>query len=58
MEKATEDQGLKIVRKKTEYLRCNDGEIHLQRKTVKRVKTFTYLGSTLVYDMWSTVAQW
>ena len=50
MEKATEDQGLKISRKKTEYLRCNDGENHLQRKTVKRVKTFKYLGSTLVYD--------
>ena len=56
-----EDRALKISRKKTEYLRFNehqDAGIHLQREsereregggreTVKRVKTFTYLGSTL-----------
>ena len=27
-----------------------DADIHLQGETVKRVKTFTYLGSTLVED--------
>ena len=55
-----EDRALKISRKNTEYLRFNehqDAGIHLQREserereggreTVKRVKTFTYLGSTL-----------
>ena len=44
-----EERGLKISRKKTEYLGCTehqDAEIHLQGETVKRVKTFTYLGST------------
>ena len=36
-----------------EYLGCNehqDAENHLQGYTVKRVKTFTYLGSTLAED--------
>ena len=36
-----EERGLKISRKKTEYLGCNehqDSEIHLQGETVKRVK--------------------
>ena len=45
-----EERGLKISRRKTEYLGCNehqDGEIQLQGETVKRVKTLTYLGSTL-----------
>ena len=40
-------------RRKTEYLASNehqDAEIHLQGETVKRVKTFTYLGSTLAED--------
>ena len=42
-------------RRKTEYLGCNehqDAEIHVQGlgETVKRVKTFTYLGSTLAED--------
>ena len=39
-----EESGLKITRKKTELLWCNehrDAEIHLQGETVKRVKTFT-----------------
>ena len=48
-----EEQGLKISRRKTEYLVCNehqDAQIHLQGETVKRVNTFTYLGSTLVED--------
>ena len=43
-----EERGLKISRKKTEYLGCNehqDADIHL-----KRVMTFTYLGSTLAED--------
>ena len=46
--RAMEERGLKISRKKTVYLGCNehqDAEIHL-----KRVKTFTYLGSTLAED--------
>ena len=42
---------VKISRKKTEYLGCNehqDAEIHLHGETVKRrAQTFTYLGSTL-----------
>ena len=44
---------MKIIRKKTEYLGCNehqDAEIHLQGETVKRVKTFTYMGSMLAED--------
>ena len=48
-----EERGLKIIGNKTEYLWCNehqDAEIHLQGETVKRVKTFTYVGSTLVED--------
>ena len=48
-----EERRLKISRKNTEYLGCNehqDAEIQLQRETVKRVKTFTYLGSTLAED--------
>ena len=45
-----EERGLKISRRKTEYLGCNehqDAEIQLQGEPLKRVKTFTYLGSTL-----------
>ena len=44
---------MKNSRRKAEYLGCNehqDAEIQLQGETVKRVKTFTYLGSTLVED--------
>ncbi len=51
--RAMEERGLKINRKKTEYLGCNehqDVEIHLQGETVKRVTTFTYLVSTLAED--------
>ena len=50
---ATEERGLKISRKRTEYFGCNehqDAHIHLQGETVKRVKIFTYLGSTLAED--------
>ena len=45
--------GLKNSRKKTEYLGCNehqDADTHLQGETVKRMKTFAYLGSTLAKD--------
>ena len=48
-----EERGLKISRRNTEYLRYNehqDADIHLQGETVKRVKSFTYLGSTLAED--------
>ena len=51
---AMEERGLKISRRKTEYLGCNehqDAEIQLQGETVKKVKTFTYLGSTLAKDV-------
>ena len=51
--RAMEERGLKISRKKTEYLECNehqDTEIHLQGETVYRVKTFTYLGSIFAED--------
>ena len=51
--RAMEERGLKISRRKTEYLGCNehqDAEIQLQGETVKRVKIFTYLGSTLAED--------
>ena len=44
---------MKISRKKTKYLGCTehqDAEINLQVETVKGVKTFTYLGSTLAED--------
>ena len=42
--RAMEEQGLKISRRKTEYVGCNghqDAEIHLQGETVQIVKTFT-----------------
>ena len=51
--RAMEERGLQISRTKTGYLGCNDHqdtEIHLEGETVKRVKTFTYLGSTLAED--------
>ena len=51
--RAMEERGLKIGRKKTEYLGCNehqDADIHVHGEAVKRVKTFTYLGSTLSED--------
>ena len=51
--RAMEERGLKISRKKTEYLGCNehqDADIHLHGKTASIVKTFKYLGSTLAED--------
>ena len=48
-----EERGLKISRKRTEYLGCNehqDADIHLQGETLKRGKTFTYMESTLAED--------
>ena len=51
--RAMEEWGLEISRKKTGYLGCTehqDVEIYLQGETVKRVKTFTYLISTLTED--------
>ena len=51
--RAMEERGLKISRRKTEYLGCNEhqyAEIQLQGEIVNRVKTFTYLGSTLAED--------
>ena len=48
-----EERGLKISRRKTEYLWGNehqDAEIYLQGETLKRVNTFTYMGSTLTGD--------
>ena len=51
--RAREERGLKISRRKTEYLGCNeyqDAEIHLQGETVNRVNTFIYMGSTLAED--------
>ena len=47
-----EVRGLKISRRKNEYLGCNehqDAEIQLKGEA-KRVRTFTYLGSTLAED--------
>ena len=51
--RAMEERGLKISRRKTEYVGGNeyqDAEINLQGETVKRVNTFTYMGSTLAED--------
>ena len=49
-----DERRLKISRRTTEYVGCNEhqdaAEIHLQEETVKRVKTFTYLGSILAED--------
>ena len=48
-----EDRGLKISRKKTEYLRLKDsenGEVSLQGEVLKRVEKFKYLGSTVAED--------
>ena len=50
---AMEDRGLKINRKKTEYLRFNEiqnGEVRLQGEELKRVERFKYLGSTVSED--------
>ena len=51
--KAMEDRGLKISRKKTEYLKFNDDQnldVKLQGDNLKRVSTFKYLGSTMAGD--------
>ena len=51
--RAMEERGWKISKMKTEYMGCNEhqeAEIQLQGETIKRVKTFTYLGSTLAED--------
>ena len=48
-----EERGLKISRKKMEYLGCNehqDAVIYLHGEKVKIAKTITYLGSTLAED--------
>ena len=48
-----DERRLMIGKRKTEYLWCNEhqyAEINLRGETVKRVKTFTYLGSTLAED--------
>ena len=47
---ALEDRGLKISRKKTEYLSFMDernGDVRMQKNVLKRVETFKYLGSTM-----------
>ena len=51
--RAMEERGLKICRRKYEYVGCNehqDAEIQFQGETLKRVKTFTHPGSTLAED--------
>ncbi|XP_068227988.1 uncharacterized protein [Palaemon carinicauda] len=48
-----ENRGLKISRKKTEYLRLTNsknGEVSLQGKRLKGVENFRYLGSTVAED--------
>ena len=50
---AMEERVLNISRKKTEYFGGNEhqyADIHLQGEIVKRLKTFTYLVSTLAED--------
>ena len=51
--KALEDRGLKISRKKTEYLRFNedqDSDIVMDGERLNRVGKFKYLGSTVAGD--------
>ena len=51
--RAIEDRGLKISRKKTEYMRVNedqDSEISLQGERLNRVDKFRYLGSMVAED--------
>lgn len=50
---AMEDRGLKISRKKTEYLRFSEdqnSEISLEGERLKRVEKFKYLGSVVTED--------
>ncbi|XP_068234135.1 uncharacterized protein [Palaemon carinicauda] len=47
------NKGLKISRKKTDYLRLKDwenGEVSLQGERFKRVENFKYIGSTVAED--------
>ena len=49
----TQERGLKIGRKKTEYLGCNehqDVQLHIQGETVEIMMTLKYLGSTLAEE--------
>ena len=49
-----EERGSNISRRNTEYLGRNEHQyayVHLQGETVKRVKTFTYMGSTLAEEL-------
>ena len=51
--KALEDRGLKISRKKTEYLRFNDDEdsdVVMEGEALNGVEKFKYLGSTVASD--------
>ena len=51
--KVLEDRGLKISRKKTEYMKVNcnrEGEIKMQGEQLKRVEKFKYLGSMVTED--------
>ena len=51
--RALEERGLKISRKKTEYMKfCDerDLEVRLQGELLKRVDKFKYLGSTVAHD--------
>ena len=53
MIRITEERGLKISSKKTEYLGCNehqDVEIHSQEERVKGAKTFNHLESAMADD--------
>ena len=48
-----EDRGMKVSRKKTEYMPFNeasDGNIRIQDHVLKKVKNFKYLGSTMSVD--------
>ena len=49
--KAFEERGLKVSRKKTEYLQVGGKdqgmELHMQEEVVKKVEHFKYLGSVV-----------
>ena len=52
-----EERGLKISRRKSEYLGCSEhqhADIHFQGEAVKRVKTFTYMYGIDVGGGWRT----
>lgn len=51
--KAMEERGLKVSRKKTEYMAyngANEGDITMQDHVLKKVTSFKYLGSTMSQD--------